>query len=295
MTEQELIETNWCLWDGAETTDFLLCNGDGDLLPNLYQQNDIRFEYNQAKQTWSVVSCTIFSAIWMLADLMDYDFSLDEIQEIDEMSYARWRVRWQWWYVKNAVKLVADWWNSKPELTSKYWKVAYYRMSKYDDEIVSGALNKNYTLNTNFWTWPEYRADYMKDAVLDGTSFWNVTNWHAVDVISNKWKRSIKDSYKWRKTTDKKKDSNIYELANPLSKITCYWPWLFIFTKVSEDNYERVKELNEFKTLLIQTIENNSAMRHKTKDEWYKRKLNEMNNANRKKLADIDEQLKLLN
>ena len=63
---------------------------------------------------------------------------------------------------------------------------------------------------------------------------------------------------------------------------------------VKEDNYERIKELNEFKTLLVQTIANNSAMWHKTNDETYKKKLNEMNNANRKKLADIDEQLKIL-
>jgi hypothetical protein len=83
-------------------------------------------------------------------------------------------------------------------------------------------------------------------------------------------------------------------LANPLSKISCYGPYLYIYTKVSEDNYERVKELNEFKTLLVQTIENNSAMRHKTNDVNYKKKLNEMNNANRKKLNDINEQLKLL-
>jgi hypothetical protein len=36
-------------------------------------------------------------------------------------------------------------------------------------------------------------------------------------------------------------------------------------------------------------------MWHKTKDMNYKKKLNEMNNANRQKLKDIDEQLKLLN
>jgi hypothetical protein len=35
-------------------------------------------------------------------------------------------------------------------------------------------------------------------------------------------------------------------------------------------------------------------MWHKTKDVNYQKKLNKMNNANRKKLADIDEQLKLL-
>jgi hypothetical protein len=63
---------------------------------------------------------------------------------------------------------------------------------------------------------------------------------------------------------------------------------------VKEDNLERVKELNEFRTILIQTIANNSEMRHKTKDVSYQKELNAMNNSNRKKLKDVDEQLKLL-
>ena len=83
-------------------------------------------------------------------------------------------------------------------------------------------------------------------------------------------------------------------MANPLSKISCYGPSLYIYTKVSEDNYERVKELNEFKTLLVQTIANNSAMWHKTRDTVYQKELNNINNKNRKKLNDINEQLKLL-
>ena len=290
----KILEVDGCLGDWAEATDFLLCNWDGDLLPKLFQQNDIRFEYNQANQEWSLVSCTIFAAMWMLADLMDYDFTLDEMEYVDSLSYAAGRVKWKWWYVKSAVKLVADWWNSKPELTSKYWKVAYYRISKYDDDIIDEAIQKNYTLDTNFWTSTKYSKDYREDAVLDWTEFGYNTNWHSTCIISNKGIRSVKDSYKWRKTYNWKKDCNIYELANPLSKISCYGPSLYIYTKVSEDNYERVKELNEFKTLLVQTIANNSAMWHKTKDVNYQKKLNEMNNANRKKLADIDEQLKLL-
>ena len=293
MTTKE-IEIEGCLGDWAENTDFILCNGDEDLLPKLFQQNDIRFEYNQANQEWSQVSCTIFAAMGMLADLMDYDFSLEELEYVDSLSYAAGRVKWKWWYVKSAVKLVADWWNGKPELTSKYWKVAYYRISKYDDEIIEDALSKNYTLDTNFWTSTKYSNDYRADAVLDGTEFGTNTNWHSTCIISNKGVRSVKDSYKGRKTYDKKKDCNIYELANPLSKISCYWPNLYIYTKVSEDNYERVKELNEFRTILIQTIENNSAMWHKTKDKAYQKELNNMNNKNRKKLKDIDEQLKLL-
>ena len=290
----KILEVDGCLGDWAEATDFLLCNWDGDLLPKLFQQNDIRFEYNQSEQEWSQVSCTIFAAMWMLADLMDYDFTLDEMEYVDSLSYAAGRVKWRWWYVKSAVKLVADWRNSKPELTSKYWKVAYYRISKYDDDIIDEAIQKNYTLDTNFWTSTKYSKDYREDAVLDWTEFGVNTNWHSTCIISNKGIRSVKDSYKWRKTYNWKKDCNIYELANPLSKISCYGPSLYIYTKVSEDNYERVKELNEFKTLLVQTIANNSAMWHKTKDVNYQKKLNEMNNANRKKLADIDEQLKLL-
>lgn len=294
MADKDIIEVDGCLGDWAEDTDFLLCAWNEDLLPKLFQQNDIRFEYNQSNQDWSRVSCTIFAAMGMLADLMDYDFTLDELQEVDELSYAAWRTRWQWWYVKSAVKLVADWRNDKPELTSKYWKVAYYRISKYNNDIIDDAISKNYTLDTNYGTSSKYSKDYRTDAILNGTDFWAKTNWHSTCIISNNGKRSVKDSYKGRKTYDKKKDCNIYELANPLSNITCYWANLYIYTKVSEDNYDRVKELNEFKTLLVQTIANNSSMRHKTKDANYQKKLNEMNNANRQKLKDIDEQLKLL-
>lgn len=284
----------WCLWDGVEDTDFYLCEWDADALPLLYKQDEIRFEYNQQNQDWSTVSCTIFAAMWMLSDLMNYDFSLDELKEVDELSYTKWRIRWQWRYVKDAVKLVADWWNNSDRAT-KYWKVAYYRVYKYDDSVLGELLWKNYTIDTNFHPTVEYSTDYRKDAILNWTDFWTQTNWHSVDVISNKWKRSVKDSYKGRKTYDWKKDCNIYELANPLSKITNYWEWSFVYTKVSESNFERLKELNEFKTILIQTIANNSAMWHKTKDKDYQKELNNMNNKNRKKLEDINEQLKLLN
>lgn len=277
----------WCLWDWAQDTDFLLCNGDWNLLPELFEKDEIRYEYNQWKNDWSEVSCTIFAAIWMLSDLINYEFSYKEIKEVDELSYTRWRVRWQWWYVQSAVKLVADWYNNS-ELSKKYWKVAYYRVSKYDDDIIESIIDKLYTIDWNHWLNSSYTKD-KADWMIDWTDFGNVTNWHSVDVINYKWQRSVKNSYKG----DAK--YNIYWLKNKLSAITNFWNWFYVYTLVKEDNYERVKELNEFKTLLVQTIENNSAMRHKTKDVNYQKKLNEMNNANRKKLADIDEQLKILN
>lgn len=283
---EEIKETEWCLGTWEENTDYVLCEWDLDILPTLFEKDEIRYEYNQWANDWSRVSCTIFAAIWMLSDLINYKFSEEEIKEVDELSYNNGRRRWQWWYVKSAVKLVADWYNAS-ELSKKYGKVAYYRISKYDDELIEGIIWKLYTIDWNHWLTAAYTKD-KKDGIIDGTDFGYQTNWHSVDVINYKWQRSVKNSYEWS-------TNNIYWLKNKLSAITNFWNFFYVYTLVKEDNYERIKELNEFKTLLVQTIENNSAMWHKTKDVNYQKKLNEMNNANRQKLKDIDEQLKLLN
>lgn len=280
--EEEIIG---CLWDGAEVTDYVLCDGDESMLPNLYKKDEIRFEYNQGNQERSRNSCTIFSAIGMLSDLINYEFSLNEIKEVDELSYTKWRIRWQWWWVKNAVDLVAKWYNNS-ELSKSYGKVAYYRISKYNDSIIENVIDKLYTINGNHWLNSEYTKD-KKDWMIDWTDFWNITNWHAVDVINYQWQRSVKNSYKWN-------TYNIYWLKNELSKLSNFWPNFYVYTLIKEDNMEELKRLNEFKATLIQTIENNSNMWHITNDENYKKELNKMNNTNRKKLEDINSQLKKL-
>lgn len=290
MTEQ-IKEVEWCLGIWEENTDYLLCEGDLDIIPTLFEKDEVRFEYNQWANKWSEVSCTIFAAIGMLSDLINYEFSLEQIKEVDELSYnnpkyPHIRKKWHWWYVKYAVDLVADWYNNS-ELSKKYGKVAYYRINKNDDELVEGIIWKLYTIDWNQCITSEFNKD-RKDGMIDGTDFGTNTNWHSMDVINYKWQRSVKNSYKWS-------TNNIYWLKNKLSALTNFGEYFYVYTLVKEDNYERIKELNEFKTLLVQTIANNSAMWHKTKDVTYQKKLNEMNNANRQKLKDIDEQLKLLN
>lgn len=290
MTEQ-IKEVEWCLGIWEENTDYLLCEGDLDIIPTLFEKDEIRFEYNQWANKWSEVSCTIFAAIGMLSDLINYEFTEEQIKEVDELSYnnpkyPHIRKKWHWWYVKYAVDLVADWYNNS-ELSKKYGKVAYYRINKNDDELVEGIIWKLYTIDWNQCITSEFNKD-RKDGMIDGTNFGTNTNWHSMDVINYKWQRSVKNSYKWS-------TNNIYWLKNKLSALTNFGEYFYVYTLVKEDNYERIKELNEFKTLLVQTIANNSAMWHKTKDVAYQKKLNEMNNANRQKLKDIDEQLKLLN
>jgi hypothetical protein len=58
----------------------------------LYQQDEIRYEYNQNNQAWSKKSCTVFSAIGSVSDLWNYEVPLSEIKEYDTNTYSRGRV-----------------------------------------------------------------------------------------------------------------------------------------------------------------------------------------------------------
>lgn len=279
MEEKEQI---WCLWLGEQLTDYQLCDGDSDLLPPLVKKDEVRYEYNQWAKDWSRVSCTIFAAMWMLSDLINYEFSEAELKEVDELSYTRWRIRGQWWYVQSAVKLVADRYNES-DLSKKYGKIAYYRISKYDDDIIEWVINKLYTIDWNHWLDSRYTAD-KKDWMIDGTDFWTITNWHSVDIICKWGQRSVKNSYKWVK-------NNIYGLKNKLSAITNFWPYFYVYTIVGE-NLEEVKRLNELKTECLNCITSLGNIRHMTNDKNFQWVLHYTADKLRAKVKDCDDELK---
>lgn len=280
MTE---IET-WCLGIWEQNTDYILSDGDGSLLPTLYKKDEIRFEYNQAKYKWSAKSCTIFSAIWAASDLTNYKFSEAEIKEIDTMSYSRGRIQGGWWYVQSAFKLVADWWNANEELVKKYWKLAYYRISKYDDTIVEDTIWKLYTIWGNYHPTTEYSQD-RADWMLDWKDFGYQTNWHAVNVICKEGQRSVKDSYYGRLY-------NIYWLKNKLSQITNYWQYFYVYTLVKEDNLEEIKRLNEIKSECNLLIEHLWTLWHLVNDTNFQWVLHYTAEKLRKKIQDCDNELK---
>lgn len=280
-TEEDM---NGCLGDWVQVTDYLL-EGFEDALPDLIQQDNIIYEYNQYRQSWSKKSCTIFSAMWALSDLFNIQWDVNkEIKEADWMSYDRGRLPDSWWWVQAAVKLWADWYNAS-EYAKKYWQVAYYRVDVTDENLIKEILSKGYTLMTSFNGNYSYIKDYDSDWILNGTSFWAATFWHAINVRSVSGKRCCKDSAAGT-------EHNIYELEHTLKEIKCYSSNAYIYTKVGENRLTEVKRLNEFRTLLLATIESNSAMRHKTNSENYKNKLHEMNDLNRKKLKDIEVELR---
>ena len=276
-----------CLGTWEDNKDYVLCDWDIDLLPTLYQQDQIRYEYNQWNQKWSKVSCTIFAAMWMLSDLMNYEFSLAELKEVDELSYTKGRTRWEGWYVKSAVDLVAKWWNEKHR---DLGMVAYYRVSKYSD-MVDKIIEKGYTMDTNYCPTPEYAKDFYLDCVLDWTEFGTKTNWHSVCVI-NDWVRKIKDNYKGRKNYDGTKDCNTYEVKNPIAKITNYWMYLYVYTKVQEDNLEEIKRLNEIKAECEILLDHLSGLWHKVNDQNFRGILHYTAEKIRKKVQDANNELK---
>lgn len=270
-------EVLWCLGDWAENTDYVLCAGDSDLLPPLVKKDEIRFTYNQYKNSWSYVSCTIFAAVGMLSDLMNYEFTYDEIKEIDEISYERWRIRGQGWYVQSAVKLVADRWNEKMDR-----KVAYYRLSKYDNELIENVIGKLYTIDGNMCPTKEWNED-RKDWMIDGTNFWVNTNGHSLDIVCKEWQRTVKDSW----------STPYYWLKNKVSAITNFWPYLYVYTEVG-DNLDRVKKLNEMKAKIVNWMDINSELRHLSWSQAHKDKLHNMNDFYREWVAYIDKELKAL-
>lgn len=280
-------EVLWCLgiWESQE--DYVLCNWDSDLLPKLVKKDEIRYEYNQYKYSRSYVSCTIFAAVGMASDQTNYKFSYDEIKEIDDTSYdnpkyPHVRKRWEWWYVKYAVDHVETRWNSHPDLVKKYWRLAYYRLNKYDDDIIEDVIDKLYTIDWNYCPTKEYNDD-RADLMIDWTNFWYSTNWHSVDIIKKNWQRSVKDSWS-------KPERNIYWLKHKLSEITNFWQYFYVYTIVNEWE-EEIKRLNEMKTKVVQAIDLNSSLRHLANDWAYRTKLHDINEMNRKKLEDINKEL----
>lgn len=264
-----------CLGDWAEATDYRLCSWDSDLLPPLVKKDEIRFSYNQYKNSWSYVSCTIFSAVGAMSDLQNYEFTYDEIHEIDELSYERWRIRGQWWYVKSAYELVADRWNERhPDK-----QVAYFRVSKYDDDIMEDCLSKLYVLGWNLHLTDEYYKD-KADWMVDWTDFWTQTNWHAVGIVNKDKQRSVKDSW----------SIPYYWLKNKVSKITNFWPNFYIYVLVN-DKLEEVKRLNEMKTECLNCIESLWKIWHLTNEKNFREILHYTANKLRDKVKTCNEML----
>jgi len=288
MTELEIKEMpNGCYGLGEKTTDFIMTEWLLDKMPKLYQQDEIIYQYNQFNQKRSQKSCTLFSPIWAVSDLWNIEIDLWEIKEWDEESYNKGRAKDSGWLVARWVEHICDCWNNSKHW-KELWKVAYYSFALKDNALLQKIFSKRYTACTGYQWNSTYNADKNKDWVLNGTKFWTSTYWHAVNTI--RWINTparVKDNYFWTKY-------NIYDIEHEYKDISCFYERGYVITKVKEDNLERVKELNVFRTNAILTIEKLWEMRHQTTVQSFRDDLHNMANKLRSKVNDIDEQLILL-
>lgn len=280
---------NGCLWLWEKQTDFILTEWLLDALPTLYQQDEIIFQYNQWKQDRSKKSCTLFSPIWAVSSLFNVEVPLWAIKERNDESYNHWRIKDEWRRVQLWVDFIVSDCRNSSEFWKKYWKVAYYSIELKNDDLVKWILAKRYAI----CTWFQWNAKYSNDKndwILDWTEFWNPTYWHAVQSIRsiNDCPARIQDNYYWTAKF------NIYDVKHKFSEISCFYDRWYVLTKVSEDNLERIKELNEFRTIAIRSIEDLQKMRHLTNDKNFRNELHRMADEERKKLQDIEFQLKKL-
>ena len=259
-----------CLWDWYENTDFLLTEADIYTLPELFTQDTIRYNYNQWKQDWSKKSCSVFAAVWAMSDLKNYKFSLDEIYEIDCLSYKRGRVSGQWWYTKNAFALVCDWWNKKfPENPAAYYAVLFS-----NDEKCNMVMEKNY----NLWVSFNYTADYVQDYGDNGEidrakSGQKKLIGHCVNEIIKDERKMIKDNYDGSKSQYVKINVSNADLY----KAWIFHTWAYLFTNVKEDNIWEVKRLEKVKTACLNALEYNSQLWNATNDKTLQKKLHDTN------------------
>lgn len=280
---EEPIINNWVLGDASNDSDFVLLNGSG--LPDLFQQDDEIFEYDQ----WKTNDCTIYSAFWAVSDLMNYKFSEEEIKDINELSYTMGRRRGDWRFVFKAIDCMRKRWNNNKELVKKYGKIASYRIDLTDDVLVDQILDKGYTLCSWYNGNGKYNVDFTIDDRLDWSSFWDPTYWHAVSWRKVNWMRCIKDNYAGRSYNGV--DTNIYEVVPSCSKLVdddTYFRNAYLFTKVSEDNYRELARLESFKTQVVNSMEANSKMWHITNDKAFKDWLHWINEKLRAKIKDIE-------
>lgn len=288
MTELEIKETpDWCIGLWERDTDFIMTEWLLDAMPKLYQQDEIIYQYNQFWQKRSTKSCTVFSPVWAVSDLWNTEIDLWEIKEWDDESYNNGRRKDSGWYVAFWVEHICKCWNN-----SKHWKelwlVAYYSFALKDNALLQKIFNHRYTVCTGYQWNTTYNADKNDNWILNWTSFWTSTYGHAVNTIRGiTTPARVKDNYKWSK-------HNIYDIEHEYKDIPCFYERGYIITKVKEDNLERVKELNSFRTNALITIEKLWEMRHQTTEQSFRDDLHDTANKLRKKIKDIDEQLILL-
>lgn len=291
-TKPSYEEDGGCLWLGYEETDFLMWEEEAEWLPELPAKTiNQRFEYNQGAQEWSKKSCTIFSPMWQISDLIWREWSLAELKAADELSYTMWRIRWNGWYIKSWVDCAVKYYNSREDLVKKYWKLMYKYVPKWETANIETLIWKNYWRCSWFDGNVKWQNDYYYDAILDWTDFGARTYWHAISLIKRNNKRTVKDNYKGR-TWSKWIYTNYYEVKHTPAEIKNRQTGWYVIYFVKDEFYEEIKRCETIKVKCNEIIPLLWELYNLVNDKTFQNDLHTTADKLRKKISDAEEQLK---
>ena len=175
-----------------------------ETLPDV--KNGIMLPFNQWLKTLTTSACTINNAARNLLYVASvcYGYQPKEQDIIDAVNYAttQWYIPGQGWYVTKGVDVVRKRWNiNHPNQQMTSYTVAW------DNIDFPTLLLKGYPMTGSYQWGTSYNSDYRKDAILDGSSFPDVSYGHCT-IRQKQDKLVVNDSYTWTKY-------NIYEIKNP--------------------------------------------------------------------------------
>ena len=176
---------------------------------NEYNQNEFASEYGYCL-------CTLYRAIWVVADNCWISFNETQRKELAKLRYNSYDFK------PEVGGYIAEWLNIVRKYTAK--DLAQYRFS-VTDSIFNTLLDKWYRINIWISVWETYLKDRQDNWQLDQVSFGKTKYWHST-TIKKDGANYIIDNYKWKYKWNKIKVGKLQELID--GKII--FPYAYIIT-----------------------------------------------------------------
>lgn len=201
--------------------------------------NKVKHFYNQWAQYRTRNWCVLYSACWVISDLLWYKFSDKELLEIiDSAEKDYWWKENYWMYLHKGIDCVRNWWNTK----FPNQKLISFRVEVWSEDFAY-AIKKWYTIQVGYRTTTEYYKDSQDDWIISKDNFIWFKWGHAVRCSFPDSKSiTIDDNYFWQKKFNTYVNNKIKELR----KNWVFFNWWYLFLKQDIMIFNDVPETHPF-------------------------------------------------
>ena len=204
------LEIQWLILDDntISENDYIIWWDNELIIPE--NKNTLKYYYNQwtKREPSTSRSCWIFWSMGCVSDLTWYQFTEDNINEINKLAIDQYGlVIWEGMYMSSAVDCVRNWWNN-----NKKQQLISYRTTIWSEEFLEW-LNKKHSFAVWYITSSEYYNDSQDNWVIDLDTFPTSWWWHLVrnNYLAN---INIDDNYYWTKDYNSYVNNKIVSLAS---------------------------------------------------------------------------------